>query len=371
MIAGRKTLVPTVFALVLSALPMIAQSATVVEVRANGDLKENADVRITADAYTGVTGKRGASRLRWDAHKVAEINWKVAPDAYKQGINAYRDGSYVKAAQSLLTALEKPGSYTWLPVYANYYIGRSLSRTGHLAQAIEHLDKVLAADKTHRFVPEVYVLLADIHLRPGAPGGTKAARAALMKLKSVAASMGRGNGYDIKAELGLARLEVVAGDAKKGLDMLLALERKTRDESLLNLIAMVKGQAYVKQSDFSKAEAAFNRILKSKKVKNPEVIAGAANGLGDAQYKQQKYKDAMWTYSRTYALFIDREDLAREVGHALYYGGESFHLHAGKVSGDERKKYQRYGTRVLQKAARDFRNTAGGRLARKKLGLSN
>ena len=112
-------------------------------------------------------------------------------------------------------------------------------------------------------------------------------------------------------------------------------------------------------------------ILKSKRVKSPAVIAGAANGLGDAQFEQQKFKDAMWTYSRTYSLFIDRDDLVRQVGWALYRGGESFHLHAGKVAGDDRKKFQRYGTRVLRRAATDFRTTPGGKAARKKLGLSN
>lgn len=371
MLTGRKTFLPMMVALALSAFPALAQIATVVEERPGGDLRDNTDIRIIKDAYTGVEGKRGASQLRWKANKVVEINWKVAPEAYKVGLNHYRDGSFVKAAQELLGALEKPGSYKWLPVYANYYIGRSLSRTGHLGQAIEHLNKVIEADKNHRFVPETYVLLADIHLRPGAPGGAKAARAALMKLKPIASALGRDSSYGIKVDLGLARLEVEAGDASKGLTMLTTLERKTREEGLLNLIAMVKGKAYVKMKDFSKAETAFNRILKSKKVKNAEVIAGAANGLGDAQYEQQKYKDAMWTYSRTYSLFLDREDLVREVGWALYRGGEAFQLHAGKVSGDDRKKFQRYGSRVLRKAATDFRTTRGGKLARQKLGLSN
>jgi len=370
MMTGRKTLVLTVFALILSAAPSMAQSATVVEERASGELKETTGVRITKDSYTGVEGRKGPGRLSWKAYRIAEINWKVAPEAYKVGMNFYRDGSYQNAATNLLAALEKPGSYTWLPAYANFYIAQSLSRVGYLKQAVEHLDKLIAADAQHRFVPEAYVLLADIHLRAGG-AGPKAARAALMKLKPIATAMGSDSGYSVQVELGLARLEVQAGDAKKGLGMLTTLERKTRDEGLLNLIAMAKGQALVKLKDFSKAEKAFGKILKSKRVKNPAVIAGAANGLGDAQFEQQKFKDAMWTYSRTYSLFIDRDDLVRQVGWALYRGGESFHLHAGKVAGDDRKKFQRYGTRVLRRAATDFRTTPGGKAARKKLGLSN
>ena len=57
MMTGRKTLVLTVFALILSAAPSMAQSATVVEERASGELKEPTGVRITKDSYTGVEGR--------------------------------------------------------------------------------------------------------------------------------------------------------------------------------------------------------------------------------------------------------------------------------------------------------------------------
>lgn len=367
MVTGRKTLVVSVFAFVAATAVSFAQEATVITVR-SGELREQPGIRITKDQYDGIEGRKGAGRMSWRWHQVVEIKWKVAPEAYKKGMNLYRDGEYTQAAQELQAALQKPGQYKWLPAYANYYLARSAARAGFPKEAIAAFETLVRENPNHRFVPNAHLELAEIHLRPGSTG-PKAAKASLQRAAAIA--KGLDESYRIQVDLGLARLEVKTGDPIKGLNMLEALERRTRDESLLNLIAMEKGQAYVKLKQYPKAEKSFKRILDSKKIKDAEVIAGAANGLGDCQFEQQKYDLAMWSYSRTYALFIDRASLANEVGWALYRGGEAFHLHAGKVSGDERKKLQRYGNRVLRRAATDFRGTLGGRKARQKLGLSN
>jgi len=368
MVTGHKALVVTALAFVVATATSFAQEATVVSERA-GKVREQSGIRITKDEYDGVEGKKsGQGSQSWRAHTIVEIKWRIAPQAYKKGMNLYRDGEHLDAARELKASLEKAANYPWLSAYANYYMGLAAARAGYLEDAIVALEALVKEHPKHRFVPEAYIELAKIHLRPGSTG-PKAAKAALKRVAGIRRKLDES--YQIKIDLGLARVEVMAGDANKGLTLLLALERKTREESLLNLIAMEKGQAYVKLNQIPKAERAFERILASKKIKNPEVIAGAANGLGDCQFAQQKYGLAMRTYSRTYALFIDYSGLAREVGWALFRGGESFHLQAGKVAGDERKKLQRYGTRVLRRAAKEFRGTPGGRAARKKLGLSN
>ncbi len=60
------------------------------------------------------------------------------------------------------------------------------------------------------------------------------------------------------------------------------------------------------------------------------------------------------------------------VGHALYFGGKSFQLEAGRVRPTDVAKsdlYNRRGNTLLRKAAREFANTAGGARAKKDLGL--
>ncbi len=369
MSIGPKILVSSVFVLLGMSQLVVAQGeATVISDR-RGRVDETKGVRITQDSYERVEGKLGGAGRTWKPHEVIEIRWTRAPSDYKKGMNLYRDGEFRQAAQMIKAAIESKGRYPWLPVYGNFYLGRSAARAGFASEAIAAFENVIKADPKHRFVPDAYVELARLHSRPGAgANGAKAAKAALEKVASMAGKLDQS--YRTKVDLGLARLEVNGGDAAKGLKALEGLERKTRDEALLNLIAMEKGQALVRMKQYDKAERAFDRILKSKKIQDPEVIAGAANGLGDCQFEQKKFDQAMWSYSRTYALFMDRDTLARQVGWALYRGGEAFMMQAGKASGDERKKLQRYGKRVLNRAAREFRNTRGGKMARQKLGLS-
>jgi TolA-binding protein len=174
--------------------------------------------------------------------------------------------------------------------------------------------------------------------------------------------------YELLAQLGLARIEVRAGDPAQAREMLNRIVTSgDRYPKIANLARLELGQVLVKEKNYSEAETYFENILKGTK-DDPDVIAGASNGLGDCQYAQGKYDEAMYTYSRTYALFLDRADQALRVAHALYYGGRSFRLQAGKESDPaEKARLQKYGTLVMRRAARDFGGTEAGQMAQKEL----
>ncbi|MEE2713771.1 MAG: hypothetical protein VX913_13455, partial [Planctomycetota bacterium] len=89
MITGHKTLAVSAFAFVVTSLLSFGQEATVVSQRA-GKVREDSGVRITKDQYDGVTGKKaGQGSQSWRAHAVIEIKWRIAPEAYKKGMNFY------------------------------------------------------------------------------------------------------------------------------------------------------------------------------------------------------------------------------------------------------------------------------------------
>jgi predicted negative regulator of RcsB-dependent stress response len=347
---------------------LLAQSATVVHLDRSGNIKEDADVVVSQDSVKGVTGRRGSAQLNWAPGRVVSIKWRQAPSAYKKGVNAYEDGDYLAAARLLQEALAGPAeSYKWLPVYANYYLGKSFARgAGTPDEALAALGKALAADAQSRFVPDIYELQAELFLSSGE--GAKA-KAALQKMKDVTASLD--SSYALRADMGLARVEVRTGDARAGLTSLMGLLSKANgDPQITNLIRMEMGNAQVKLREFAQAEASFRNILDSKMVSDPDVLAGVCNGLGDCLFEQDRFREAADTYSRTYAWFFDRADQRAQVGWALYRGALALESQAGKeTDANQRELDAKYSKRLLRRAAREFRDTRGGTEAARKLGL--
>ncbi|MAG57155.1 MAG: hypothetical protein CMJ83_12750 [Planctomycetes bacterium] len=373
MVVRRNPLFSFILVLVALSATLSAQQATVI-VGKNGTEKEERNIRITKDSYTGVTGKRSSASFSWKPAQVKRIEWRVAPENYKKGMSAYRDGAYEKAAQLFTEVLKKPDNYPWLPVYGNFHLARSLARIGYAQNALDAYAAVLKADSKHRFVPDVYAERADILLSPAGGRNLGLARAEFKKLDGIARTIdGRlsDDSYLIKSELGVARILIETKKAPEAISILDGLAKRARGrKGLLNLISMVKGRALVSLGQFNNAEKSFKAILDDKSITSPEVIAGAANGLGDCEFEQDKFEKAMWTYSRTYALFHDRDDLKRQVAWALYRGGMAFRRQAGKLQGDDRKKLYRYGTKTLRRAAKEFKGTNGGRKAAETLGLA-
>jgi tetratricopeptide (TPR) repeat protein len=368
---GPRKTVFVVGLVALAALPLAAQQATVVIDRGNGDIREETDIRVSKDSYSGVEGKKGAAQLSWRAKQVIAIRWNVAPDAYKKAMNLFEDGAYEKAAEMFEEALAGPGKYEWVPAYGNYHLGRSLARIGDAEGALKAFQNLEKAAPDHRFVPEAWSEMADIHLSRSEGANPKAAQEVLNKLKSVAGKLDES--YAVQADLGLARVQTLTGNPQGAIQALDQLaSRAQRDPRLQTLVAMERGRAHVALKQYDQAERYFKNILESKTIRDAEVIAGAANGLGDSQFEQQKYGDAMWSYSRTYALFHERDSLRQQVGWALYRGGEAFNLQAGlSQDPEERSRLQSYATRVRRRAATQFKETAGGQEARRALGLVN
>lgn len=353
-------------ALLTASGALYAQNATVVYLDTGGAVREAADVVIVQDSLRGVRGRRQAAQLTWAPDRVQSIKWRQGPAAYKRGINAFEDGEFATAARSLAESLEgNIDQYKWLPVYANAYLGRAHARLGEAEAALAALEKALAADPESRFVPDIYELQAELFMNAG---NTAKARAALEKMRE--ATRGLDASYGIRADIGLARVEIRGGDARKAINSLQGLLPKVSSEPrLMNLVRMEVGNAYVKLGEFAQAESNFRGILDSKASSDPEVLSGASNGLGDAQFEQDLFSEAVESYSRTFAWFHDRPDLRAQVGWALYRCGLALESKAGlQTDAAERDLSLRYSRRLLSRAAREYRDTRGGGEAARKLG---
>ena len=366
MISVSKSGLALVLALLLSG-SLLAQKATVRYLDRAGDEKEDKDVIVQQDSLSGVTGRRGAARMSWPMDKVLEIRWNSAPNSYKKGMNALMDGDFMGAERNLEEALG--GSidrYKWMPVYGNFYLAKAQAGLGRAQEALDSVAKALSAGPKSRLVPDMLELKADMHLTQG---DTKNALTALKEMKKLSAGLDAS--YGVRADLGLARVEIRGGNPTKGLETLSALLSKvTGDEKTSNLVRMEMGNAYVQLGQFGRAEANFRGILDSKRTQDPDVLAGACNGLGDSLFEQKKYSEAAEQYSKTFAWFIDRSNLYRNVGWAMYRAGLAWELASGEEQNPEiRDRYIKYSKRLFRRVAKEFRETRGGTEAAKKLGL--
>ncbi len=334
--------------------------------------KEYEDLRISQDDIRGVEARQGAGKLTFGIADIVSIDYKQAPEAWKKGMSAFRDGDYAESAERFAEAVGTPGSYTWLPGYAAFYLAESLSRIGDSQGALDAYTKVISLDPKPRFVPDCYLALVDLHLRKGAAGAADAKKMVDGLTKLVSGNKALTERYGVLAELATARIELRGGgEAPKALTQLETLLAKAGEQKdVVNRVRLEIGNAHIAMKNFDRAETAFNMIVKDGSSSGLDVLAGAWNGLGDALFAQEKYSDAGLTYSRTYVFCLNESYLRERTAHALYFGGRSFSFQAGKEADAAAKDILiRRSKRLMSKAAKDFQGTIGGERAAKDLGL--
>lgn len=346
----------------------LAQEADITARSRGGRTTTLEGFRVTQDSLKGLQARKGPQRMSFKAADVVSVKWRKAPAGYGEGLAAFGDGDYEKAAQSFTNALGQASRYSWLPVYGNWYLGESLRRIGDHKGALAAYDALLKANPMARQAPEAYVAQANLHLRSG-KGGAAPARQALNRLLSLVKKERLPERYTMLGNLGLARIEARVGDPDKAMEMLGSLAGRDRDNAeVANLAKLEIGGVLLRQRKFGEAENFFKGILESDAARDPDIIAGASNGLGDCQYAQGQYDKAMFTYSKVYALFIDRPDQAARVAHAMLQGGQSFRLQAGKESDPEKKRLLLKRSReVLRRLIREFPGTPAAAEAKKAL----
>jgi tetratricopeptide (TPR) repeat protein len=356
-------------ALLVCAGPGFGQAADI-----RTKTREYEDVRITQDDIRGVEGRQGAGRLTFSVAEVVSVSYRQAPDAYRKAYNAYRDGQYEVAAKRFQEALEAGGNFPWLPAYANYHLGESLSRIGEAAEAQAAYERVLAIEPKPRFVPECYLALVDLHLRKGKAGAEEARKLVEGLNKVVQANKALAPRYAPLAELAQARIMIRSGEdvAKALISLESLLARAGEDKDVINQIRLEMGHAFLGLKDHRRAEGAFRGIVESatESRSSLDILSGAWNGLGDALFAQEKYDEAGLIYSKTYVFCLEVPHLRERAAHALYFGGRAFLFQAGREENPELKdQLQKRARRLMMKAARDFAGTSGGERAAREQGL--
>lgn len=360
--------------LLLPALAAAQTASVTVRRPGSGERETFQNVRITSDGLTGVEARKGPQRFTWDPDEILEVSYRGAPEAYSKGLKAFQDGNFETAAAQMQAVLDDGRGESWVPAYANWYLARSLQRLGDLEGADSAYQNLIQVAPRSRFVPSAYQALARNAMARGETGAG-AARRHYQSLRDLAEEADLPDRFKQMAQLGLATVTARFGSTSKGVQELRSVlqEAEGRYPDLANRARLEIGRTYIRQGNFKEAETFFKRIQDqlSQDDPDPMLVAGASNGLGDSQRQQGRFMEAARSYSKVYALFLDRSDLRGQVAHALYWGGYCFDQAAASkdiTSADKRSKLRRRAKILWWRAAREFQGTRGSQLARERLG---
>lgn len=357
------SLAPLSFLLLCGLLT--AQTADVIYRDSSGKTVTKEKVRISTDSYTRFSA-RGVSV---SPSEVVRVVFRDAPEGFMQAQQAYEDQDYEGVEPGVQKYLSDRGRKRYLDVYAYHYLARARHALGDHEGAKEACENLLNADAKHRLVPDAISLLGEMELARGAAPQAK------KHYERLVTEIGRARGADAAygrmGRRGLATVEARFGNAKRAIADLEKLEAEASGNER-SLIELEIGNAHVRLKEPQEAAQIFRKILDGiDNETDPRVVARAANGLGDAQLAQKQFEEALRTYSRTYSLFFERNDLLAEVSHALYNGGLAFDFQSGLENANAEKKalYRRRAILLWRRAAQmRFQGTAGFADARKKLG---
>ncbi|HYC78758.1 MAG TPA: tetratricopeptide repeat protein [Planctomycetota bacterium] len=355
--------------------PSFAQDT--IRVRKAGKVEEHGGVTVSQDDIKAVKARSGPATLTFNPSDVVEIVYGKAPEAYRAGRRLFNNDDFDAAREKFDEAIvdeEDRKNYPWLLSYSLWFRAKCDEQLGRIDEATAAYAELTSKAPTSRFVPEAYAALGSMQLDAG---NHDAAKAAFEKLAEVAKKEGLGGRYLAQAELGGYLVAAAKRDAAAG-SSLEQFQAKVGGEhpELASEARLALGRIALDKKDFAKAEGIFQSIIKAPDV-SEKAWAGGALGIADAQFEQGKYQDAVFSYSRVYALV--RRDAQGDVGlksalgWAYFRGGKAADLLAGTLPDSDPSKstWRRRARFLYRRSLQEADGSRGAVESRKELGLAN
>ena len=314
-------------------------------------------------------GKRSALNLKPD--QLVSVVFSRMPEQYEEGLNAKLDGNYRAAQASFLDFLAQPKmkrSEEWAIEHAHYNCWFLARRLGALADAKKHAAEVIKSNPQSNYLPELRLREAEDAFGLGI---FDKAEKAFSDIALEATQKNWASKYAIVADLSRSRCFVATKRVDDAKRVQTAVVQKITDENLRLRADVIRGEILIAKNQIDDAKSLFAQLVsKADYEAQPILLAGASNGLGDCFYAGGKYKEACFEYSKTFALYSDRDDVDHELGWAYWrFANACKQIAANTNDPEEEQLYKVRFRRIRQKVAEEFRMTRGGQLARAELGM--
>lgn len=376
MIASIKPLALSLTLVLVLAATAAAQRADITYRNSRGDEKLDKNADIKGWTYKSIQFKGKTSRdIAID--DLISVEFRKQPAIFEEAVGAMKDGALRSALAGFEEAIAGNNiegkalrkSELWCQEHAHFHAWVISRRLGRIKEADGFRDALMKAYPKSAYIPEIALREANDLF---AFGDFAKAVAAYDSLVEQANKRGYAQKYKIWSGIGKVRSLLGAGQTAEAANAQGAVAAAAQNEESRLLSEIAKGDVMVAQKKIGQAESLFKNIFNKVKgdyEKMPAVFAGAANGLGDCFYASSKFNEAMFEYSKTFALFAGRDGLDHENGWAYWRFANSCKQVAAKLEGEESKVYAYRFRKNRDLVSADYRFSRGGQLARREKGM--
>lgn len=268
--------------------------------------KEAVTGKITKDDKDGLEMEvGGGARRTFNSAEIADVDWDISTEGFRDAVNSFRSGSYSTAAEGLQAIIDQKEVLDQVRAVARPYLlylyAECKFRSGKAQEAAAGYQRLISTYANSRYTPMALTNMADAaiqskafdklpallaHLREGGPDQKQMADyfegEALMAqnkpaeaLKKYAnAATGIVPRVKAMALVGQARCLIAAGDAAKARDAAQAALNLTPPDSVSAMAHTIIGDAIVAEADAKKTtgtplqDALLDAVLEYLRVQN-------------------------------------------------------------------------------------------------------
>jgi tetratricopeptide (TPR) repeat protein len=276
--------------------------------------------------YEGV-----ATRQKYDTAKIKRVVYGEKPARFIEASDAMGSGDFGTAVAGFDELAKNKRNPHWVRQYSLYNIGRIYQEgVGDLKNAIAAWDRYEKEFPRGKFLPKALVASGLAYLTIGDEAKARSSFSKLERLKGLPEGAKKQAKYwTIKITQLKGEKAGNAGLINQALTQYRSLLDEVEADSELQEVAILArlgiGDCLLALEKFGEALDFFKKIAASSD--DPDVLAGAFNGLGRCHFSKEEWDEALISFLRTVILYDTNPE---QTAMALFWGAKSYMMRQGE-----------------------------------------
>ena len=288
------------------------------------------ELLVKTETYKEIVGLLDNASQTIPLSEIKEITHAAPPHHYATAEANHDQRQWDAAITSYERAAKDPNARDWVKQYSYYNIALCHQQKPDYPRALEAYDRLLKEFPNTRFFLDAYRGRFECLM---AQGKAADAEKVINDLRSQAGSTGMPEWLP-QADLMQTEPLMIQGKHAQALEIFARLASDRRPEvRLAGLRGQLRAMALLR--DWARLRPLAAKVVQSES--DPDALAGAYNGLGDADLAEGKAKEALWSYLRAAVQLAPQNISEVENARALYGAGAAFAKTADGMTDREQK----------------------------------